>query len=89
MAYVHQLVIALQNLEAKHAKFLFVEAIFIAIMVRAGGPKMLSVNAIKRMEKQNIMVKVVICLPHATVIHVRMVGHVPARLKGMELRSVS
>ena len=78
MAYVHQLVIALKNLEAKHAKFLFVEVIFFAIMVRAGEPKMLSVNAIERMKKQNITVKVVICLPHATVIHVRMVGHVPA-----------
>ena len=81
MTYVHQLVIVLKILEAKYAKFLVVEVIFIAIMVRAVGPKMLSVNVIKRMEKQNITVKVVICLPHATVIHVRMVGHVPARLK--------
>ena len=89
MAYVHQLVTALKNLEAKHAKFLFVEVIFFAIMVCAVGPKMPSVNAIKRMEKQNITVKVVICLPHATVIHVRMVGFVSARLNGMKVRSVS
>ena len=89
MTYVHQLVIVLKILEAKYAKFLVVEVIFIAIMVRAVGPKMLSVNVIKRMEKQNITVKVVICLPHATVIHVRTVGHVSARLKQMKLRYVS
>ena len=78
MAYEHQLVIALQILAVKVAKSPHVVVIFLAIMVRAlMGPKMISVNAIERMEKQNITVKVVICLPHATVIHVRMVGHVP------------
>ena len=89
MDNVNQSVIALQILAVKVVKSPHVVVIFLAIMVRAGEPKMLSVNAIKRMEKQNITVKVVICLPHATVIHVRMVGHVPARLKGMKLRSVS
>ena len=79
MEYVHQSVIALQILAVKVVNFNLVEVIFFAIMVRAlMGPKMISVNAIERMEKQNITVKVVICLPHATVIHVRMVGHVPA-----------
>ena len=78
LAYVHQSVIALQILAVKVVKSPHVVVIFLAIMVRAVEPKMLSVNAIKRMENQNIMVKVVICLPHATVIHVRMVGHVPA-----------
>ena len=89
MDNVNQSVTALQILAVKVVKFHLVEVIFFAIMVRAVGPIMPSVNAIKRMEKQNITVKVVICLPHATVIHVRMVGHVLARLKGMKLRSVS
>ena len=86
MAYVHHLVIALQILEAKHAEFRFVEVMFFAIMVRARVP---SANVINRMEKQNITVKVVICLLHAMGIHVRMVGHVSARLKELKLRSVS
>ena len=47
------------------------------------------VNAAKRTELLNIMVKGVICRLLAMVTHVKMGAHVPARLKQRELRSVS
>ena len=47
------------------------------------------VNAAKRTQLQTIMVKVVICRLLAMATHVKMVAHVPAKLKRMELRSVS
>ena len=89
MAYVYQNVIVRQIKVAKLAKFRHVKVAFFVIMVLVGVPIMQYVNVIKRMEKQNITVKVVICLLHAMEIHVRMVENVPATFKRMILRSVS
>ena len=87
MAYVYQNVIVRQIKVAKLAKFRHVKVAFFVIMVLVRVPQ--SVNVIKRMEKPNITVKVVICLLHAMEIHVRMVGNVPPSLNRIILRSVA
>ena len=74
---------------AKLAKFRPVKVAFFVIMVLVEVPIMKSVNVIKRMEKQNITVKVVICLLHAMEIHVKMAEHAQAEVKMTILRSVS
>ena len=89
MVYVDQHVIVLQISEAKRANFRFVEVMFFAIMVFVGVTTMKSVNVEKRMEKPNIMVKVVICLLHAMDTHVKMVEYVQETLNQIILRPVS
>ena len=74
-------------LEAKPANIFPVGAISPALMLEHVMVR--RVNAAKRTELQTIMVKVVICRLLAMVTHVKMGAHVPARLKRMELRSVS
>lgn len=74
-------------LEAKLANIVPVETISPAIMMEIVMVRL--VNAVKRTELQTIMVLVVICQLLAMATHVKMVAHVLARLKRMELRSVS
>ena len=89
MAYAYQHVIVLEILAVRLVNFRHVEVAFFAIMVLAGVLTMQSVNVIKRMEKQNITVKAVICLLHAMGIHVKMAEHAQAEVKLTILRSVS
>ena len=79
--------IALQISPELFANIFPVVIIFLVIIAEHVNGQL--VNAAKRTESHNIMVKVVICRLHVMENHVKMVVHVKAILKQMVLRSVS
>ena len=84
MEFQHLGANVLKLITVQFVKSWLVPAIFLVIIVEH--VKMIFVTAPKRMESQNITVKVVICLLLAMVIHVRMVENAPSSLKQMLLR---
>ena len=87
MVFERQHVIALQISPEIFANYCPVVMKFPAIMVLLAMVKL--VDAVKRTESHNIMVKVVICRLHVVANHVKIMVNVMARLKQMVLRSVS